>query len=152
MYRDGLLLKIIPKKISQYLYLRQFEKSFAHIILPPSEEDDDDEEYRDDSTLLQLAKIPSVAKSSTPGSTAVTSLRSDDPTLYLTTIEECRQKKMVWRKRMQSGFDLLILLQDHWSKKLPVEELILRQMNGKLSKHSDAICDLMVYVIIHLFW
>jgi hypothetical protein len=127
----------------QYVYMRNFDYRAALFILPPNQTT---KEYLANPDLIEdLQKVPSVVKPLSRPSTFkkdVDALMNYD----LDAVDRCREYRKVWQRKMRSGFDLLCLLQTHWSKKFPTEILIGKLMNGTLSEHSNSVCDLILWV------
>lgn len=82
-----------------------------------------------DTFLTTLRQLPSTSLLSTavPG----------DDDAFLAIVEECRAKRSEWHARRRTALEALLLMQEFWEKRLPLEKTLLGLEEGTLEKHCD---------------
>mgnify|MGYP001559934711 len=59
-------------------------------------------------------------------------------------LARCQDARDTWQRDLKSGFAILLVLQDFWEKKLPMQKTLLRLAEGSLCDHSDEVCGMVL--------
>lgn len=103
----------------------------------------DGQENLDDHFFASIRALPSFLKLSLdPSSNSIQqALESNDQAFY-ETVEKLRIQRGRWQNDLGIGFGLLLLVEECWEKKMPMEDTLFMYFDGNLDSYVKILCGL----------
>lgn len=133
-----------PANVVQYLYMHHYTtKSYA---IPTDVHSPDNFAHFDDDFTAGLHSLPSVQEflQGLPQDRRDATGLLADGSETVDVLGRCQDGRDAWQRNLQGGFSMLLVLQDFWEKKLPMQKMLLRLAEGSLQDHADDLCGMVL--------